>query len=611
MTLAHDYIDEVPLQQTLIGSVDSFETVCEFMRWLSASRGRDILAVDCESTGLDGWAPDARIRLVQFGTVNEAWVINAEKYPGLCQEVLETYRDTEFVFHNGLGFDFRYMSVVWPDLKLPWSVTHDTMIAHRIHDNEATAALKPVSERLFGKIATAGQRALEDGMAANKWTWATVPMDFPAYGTYSAMDVILTARLHRRMAHVHSGEFKAVYDLERDVRRICTEMEVRGMKIDTAYCAEKKRELDDYIEKTKEFCLRKFGVQIGSTMQLGKWFEDRGVPLTARTATGLPKMGKDELDVVAALCRDRDDADALELATYALKTRKADKISGTYLANFLSSCDSNDVIHAQLNPLEARTGRMSITSPALQTLPRDDAMVRPSVIPFDGHVLLSADSDQIEFRCISALSGDQNLVERFAQADSVGPDIFTQITREIFDAPDALKSDPRRAISKSYTYSSLYGAGIAKQALTAGISFDRMKKIAGDFAAAYPGLDAYKSAVIGELEKMKRAGERPYVLTDIGRRLYIDPDRTYAGVNYKIQSTCADVLKQSLVNLDRCGLGEMMIIPIHDEVLFSVDPAVEDVYDIKMVINQCMSNYDYDIPLPASCGPSMMRWVKQ
>lgn len=594
---------ELPLSQTAIGFVETFEDLQDMMRWLGESHGREILAFDTESTGLDPHAKDARVRLAQIGTENEAWVIDAERWPGICIEILERYRDTPFAFHN-VAFDAKYMQVLWPKLKFPWAHTHDTMLMHRIHDNEAAAGLKPVSEKLFGREATMGQRSLEISMANGKWTWGTIPMEVPAYRTYSGVDVLLTARLYRRMHHVHSGEFREVYDLEREVRRICTNMELRGMRIDTDYCRSKKAELDEYVEKTIAYCKEKYGVEIGSTKQLGTWFESHGFSLPDRTATGLPKMGEDQLKSLII--------QGSELADYALKARKATKISGTYLQNFLEFGKTDGgIVHHTINTMAARTGRMSITDPALQTLPRRDTTVRPSIIPHPGEILLSADSDQIEFRFISALAEDEGLIARFRQADSEGPDVFTQIGREVFEDPEMVKGDPRRDTIKTLIYARLYGAGLAKQALSAGVTYERMKTVSDAFDIAYPAISVFQNALNSQLETMKRSGERPYVTTFTGRRLYVDPDRTYAGLNYWVQGACAEVLKQSLVNLDYSGLGDMMLTPVHDEVVFSVDPEAYDVEEVRRTIDECMSNFDFAIPLPASCGAPMERWKKQ
>ena len=71
-----------------------------------------------------------------------------------------------------------------------------------------------------------------------------------------------------------------------------------------------------------------------------------------------------------------------QLAEVVLKQRKADKLANTYFKNFLEG-NINGIVHPSIRTLAARTGRMSITQPALQTLPSGDATVRRAFIPKD------------------------------------------------------------------------------------------------------------------------------------------------------------------------------------------------------------------------------------
>ena len=591
---------ELPLKDTGVTLVDNLDDAMEFKRWLGENRGRSCLAVDTETAGLSPWAPDARIRLFQVGDANHGWVIDCENWAGVAKDFLRTYNDTPMVFWN-ISFDGKYITHKWPDVQFPWSRCADGMLMHKLHDSEASAALKTVSLDVFGNLAVLGQKALDEAMTANGWDWNTVPLSCDAYSMYSAMDVILTARLYDRLQHVHSGEFQAAYEIEYEARRICSAMELRGMRIDRERVINRQIELDEYVEKMISFCADTFGVKIGSSKQLGAWFTAQGAPLTEFTATGAPKMDADALEALAE--------QGYELAQYALNARKATKISGTYLSNMLKFADDNDILHPDINTLAARTGRMSIQNPALQTLPRDDKHVRPSVIPFEGQVLLSADYDQQELRLIAGLSRDENMINAFKQADEVGPDFFTQSAQEIFKDPTIVKSDPRRNTIKGYWYSSAYGAGVEKQAQTAGVPVSEMREIVRNVETEYSVMTEWKKSIGSRLETMARSGERPYVTLFDGRRIYVNPDKSYTGVNYTIQGSCAVMMKQSLINLDFAGLGDYLIVPIHDEVLFSVPESEID--DLRPVIAEAMYNGDFGIDINAEAGEPMLNWVKQ
>lgn len=599
---------EVPFKESLTGFVDTYEDVQDFMRWLSETR--DILAVDTETTGFDPYAPGARIRLCQFGDVNAGWTIDAVKWPGLCQHVLNTYQG-EIVFHN-IDFDARWIIVHWPEVKFPWSRCHDTMLYQKIWDNEAPAGLKPLGVKYYGHAADAGQRMLDAGMTRNKWTWATVPLDFAPYSQYAALDCVLTARIFRKLHEVHSGKFKRVAELEMHSRRICTNMSLRGMRIDAGYCKSKSIEMDKYVNDLKKYCDDVYHVDIGSTTKLGKYFTDieealrvdRGDPdfqlLTQFTATGKPQMNKEVLEHLAA--------EGYDLASHAVDARQVEKINNTYLKNFIKFGENDGgIVHHQIQTMAARTGRMSIKDPALQTLPKGDKTVRRAVIAHEGQVILTSDLDQVEFRLISALAQDNALIERFRQADSIGPDVFTQIGREVFEDPTMEKADARRATMKTMIYARLYGAGLERQAASAGIPVSRMKVISDSFDAMYPDLKRFQEKVGSTLQTMARSGERPYVETYTGRRLYVAPDRTYAGINYLVQSTASEVMKYNLIDLDMSGLSDAMLCPVHDEVICSVDPG--DVEEARQTIKECMTtDEEFEVSLPADCSEAMDSW---
>ncbi|AKJ72604.1 hypothetical protein PP301_gp118 [Gordonia phage GMA2] len=590
--------EEVPLSETKIGFVETFEDVQEFFRWLGQKR--DVLALDTETSGLSPFEPGARIRLFQVGSVNEAWVIDAQRWPGVMYEVLEKYQGPQ-VWHN-IAFDAKWIQVLYPDLKFAWSRSNDTMLMHRLHDNEASAALKPIAKKYWGPAAVAGQDMLKETMANTKTSWADVPLEAPAYRIYSGVDVILGARLYRKMSHVHSGEFKRAYQLEMEARRICTQMEIRGMRIDREYCKTKSDELDEYVEKAIEYASTKWGVKLGSTTSLGRWFVAEGADILDMTATGLPKMDEDSLKHLIN--------QGYELADLALKTRKATKIRSTYLENFLEFSKDDGTVHPDIITMAAKTGRMSIKNPALQTLPRDDVTVRPSVIPHEGQVLLSSDYDQIEFRYISHLCGDLGLKTLFEEADAPGGlDVFTQIGREVFSDPSMVKKDPRRATIKTLIYARNYGAGVAKQALSAGVPKARMQEISDNFDHLYPGLNTFNSNLTKEMQDIVRSGERPYVTTFTGRRLYVPADRAYTAGNYLVQGSCAEVLKEALVDLSMNGLDDNLVLPVHDEVLVSCDKG--DAEEIAELINESMINEQFSVRMPAACGEPMERWVKQ
>ena len=112
------------------------------------------------------------------------------------------------------------------------------------------------------------------------------------------------------------------------------------------------------------------------------------------------------------------------LAETVLKQRKADKLASSYFSNFIEK-NVNGFVHPSVKTMGARTGRMSITDPALQTLPKGDDVVRSAFLPKDDdHVIVTSDLDQVEFRMFASLSQDPNLIQLFHRADATGSDPY-------------------------------------------------------------------------------------------------------------------------------------------------------------------------------------------
>jgi DNA polymerase-1 len=400
------------------------------------------------------------------------------------------------------------------------------------------------------------------------------------------------------------GPYSKAYELEMATRKIVTRMEINGARVDLDYSQKKYDELTRYTESVKTWAKSTYGgVSITSNIQLVRLFESLGAEITEFTPTGQKSCTKDQLQV---LIRDGN-PEVSALADTVLKQRKADKLAGTYFSNFLTE-SIDGIVHPSVRTLGARTSRMSITNPALQTLPKGDDVVRRAFIPKDkDHVIITSDLDQVEFRMFASLSQDENLISLFNLADATGSDPFTEIGREVYNDPSMLKSDKRRGLIKSMIYGRLYGAGVAKQALTAGVHEVQMKQTSDAFDNRFPGMSYFQRQIedIG-MRRVKTEGQG-YVYTWTGRRLPCDENRVYTLVNYLIQGGAAEIFKSNLVKLDQADLTEMLIVPVHDEIVLQAPR--EDAEEIKRLVKQCMTTTEgWAVPLTADVDGPLETW---
>ena len=511
--------------------------------------------------------------------------------------------DGPIVCHN-VAFEARWFEIQsrW---KMPWHRVHDTMIMAHLIDPLGSGALKNLTSRYVDANAARMQQVLDDGMVKNGWTWGTVPINYQPYWAYGALDPVLTMRLWEQFWEKCGPDkpYSKAYELEMNTRRIVTRMELNGARLDLDYSRKKYQELVDYTEQVKVWAKDTYGFSITSNAQLVRQFEALGAMITETTPSGAKSASADQLKL---LLRDGT-PEVQQLADVALKQRKADKLASTYFSNFIND-NVNGFVHPSVKTLGARTGRMSIQNPALQTLPKGDDTVRRAFLPKDDkHVIITSDLDQVEFRMFASLSQDPNLINLFNMADATGSDPFTEIGREIYADPTMQKSDKRRGLIKGVVYGRLYGAGVAKQALTAGVPEDQMRAVSNEFDKRFPGMQMFQKRVEDTGMRRLRSEGQGYVNTWTGRRLPCDEDRVYTLVNYLVQGGAAEVFKSNLVKLDQADLTELLIVPVHDEIVLNAPR--EDAEEIKRIVRECMTTREgWAVPLTADVDGPLENW---
>jgi DNA polymerase-1 len=584
--------------------VDSVDKAVEFMSWLSERRPDDTIAVDTETgekpgnPAKDAFSPwHGRLRLVQVGDGETAWAIPWERWNGVFHEAMNRYSG-DIICHN-IAFEARWFAIQ-SDFQLPWDRCHDTMIAAQIINPLESAALKSLTSKYVDSRAAAMQRMLDEAMSKHGFTWGTVPVDLKEYWAYGALDCVLTVRLWEKLKEKvgPGGEYNLVYDLEMGARRVCTKMELNGARIDLEYANQKYNELHDYADQVKAWGRDTFGGKsLSSNRDLIKIFEgDYGATITEYTPSGQKKMDKDQLK---RFLIDYKGTKVADLAKLVLDMRKAAKLAETYFLNFTNHA-IDGFVHPNVRTLGARTGRMSITDPALQTLNKGEKTVRAAFIPRDpeNEVMMNCDLDQVEFRMTASLSKDPGLIALFKRCDDEGGDAFTEIMREVYDDDSLQKSDPKRKLIKGTVYGKLYGAGVPKMALTAGVSETQMRTVVDAFDSKYPGVKRFSAEVEDQGMRRLRSEGQGYVTTATGRRLPCDEGRVYSLTNYAIQGGAAEVFKLDMLKCDAAGLSDYLVVPVHDELVLSVPKDIAG--EVAETLQECMTTKEgWAVPLTA------------
>lgn len=570
------------------------------------AQGDKVLGLDTETTGLDIYSRGYGLRLVQFGNHREAWVIRADLFPESIRRALRQPR--HFVVHNA-AFDLkvidRHLGVTIEELS---SRVFDTRIfAHLLdprqpHEGGQGLKLKPLSALFVDASAPDTQEGLngvfrtirnpETGAMCSVDAgdgWRYIPIDHELYVRYSGLDVLLVSRLFTELVPIiRARGLTALSHFEHHLQALLCTLERRGVRLDVPYTENLAEVL---AEEAARFNLvaKRYGVDnVNSDAQVRAAILAMGETLTKRTDGGEFSTAKEVLLPLADLDRDWERNEAREpnlLADAVLRAKRAGKWRESYVDAFLKLRDEDDRIHPQIGGLQARTARMSISRPPLQQLPSGDWKIRRALIADPGKTIIAADYSQVEMRVLAGLCQDPTLVEAILS----GTDLHDFTARRVF-GEGFTKQD--RKVSKAIGFGKVYGGGAKTVAEQTGLREDDVRPAMTAYDKTFPGIKRYGA----KLQRAAKYGDRA-VTTLSKRRLPLDAERLYAATNYMVQSTARDLLAQAIVDIFEAGLGELLLLPVHDELVAQADtPDAEDaIHDI----GRLMASTFYSLPIIA------------
>jgi DNA polymerase-1 len=541
------------LQSVRLHLVDNLSALDECRRWAGNSRPCPLF-FDTESGGLNPYRD--RMRLLQLGDMTDGWAFPVH-WAGAAAEILMAY-EGPLGAHNH-GYDWRVLQQNLPGIRPLWHKTEDSLTLGHLDDSMKLAGLKERAEIEVDPTAARGQADLQAGMRANRWTWGTVPATWAPYWCYGALDPVLAAHLWMTLGPRVLPRYREAYDLERAVIRICAGMMDRGMMVDLPFIREKIADIERFTAQALPWLRENFGIEtVNSGPQVMRGLNSAGIQTVVLTEEGNPSISKEALGFYAGAYPEH----AALINTIRL-CRKAGDLTGKYLGKFLAMQDDG-IMHYSIWPCRARTSRMSVTDPPMQTYDRDEPVVRGAYIPRPGHVLAPIDADQFEMRLTAHFSGDAQLIADFLEAERNGQSFFVLASGRIY-GEQVSKKDPRYNYTKNSSYAQVYGASLRKAAATAGVPEAQMGEAYYGFQRRYPGVPRLMQRLI---YAAKRRGGRPYADIIDGRRLWVPRGHEYAILNTEVQGGQAVLMKRKLVELDAAGFGEFMDLTIHDEILF-------------------------------------------
>jgi DNA polymerase-1 len=547
-----------PVKIHRVESVEDLELFKEFVR-----KNLKVLAFDTETTGLDIYSRGYRLRLVQFGNQHEGWVIPVELGGEYVTVVAQTLSAVDRIVGKNLAFDFKVIDrcLGIPMEKL-WPKALDVEIQAKLIDPRAPekggigVSLEDLVRHYLDRDLADNVKGLMTKLAKEHKTtkakiFEKIPLDHPEYNIYAGMDTIFPARLVGIQSKLIPASAAQLMHFEHEIAEVCTYMDRTGFLLDLEYTQGLSLHLHEEEEKYTEIAASYGCENVNSTEQVADVLLSRGVKLKDRTPTGKLQVSKTILD---KLVKEND-----PFANAVQQAKKARKWRTTWVDGFLNNMDSAGRCHASINTLQARTGRMSITGIPAQTLPASDYTIRKCFVAEEGHSLVSVDYKGQELRVLAALSGDETMIKAFENDWNLH-----LMTAQAAFGDHVLKDSKEYKAGKITNFARVFGGGAKVVAEQTGLTFMQAKRVVEAFDKRYPGVTRYADILSAQ------AQTKGYITTHFGRRLPVDPERSYSALNYMVQSSSRDITCRGILRAYRAGFGPYMRLPIHDELLLSM-----------------------------------------
>lgn len=434
------------------------------------------------------------------------------------------------------------------------------------------------------------------GKGARQISFSQVDLETAAH--YAAEDADITLQLHQNLwprLEKTPSLAKVLREIEIPLIPVLARMEQRGVLIDGKLLAVQSREMAQQMRALEEQVYAEAGqpFNLDSPKQLQEiLFEKLELPVIRKTPKGQPSTAEDVLQELA-----HDYA----LPKLILEYRSLSKLRSTYTDRLPEQINPDTGrVHTSYHQAVAATGRLSSSGPNLQNIPirteQGRAIRSAFTAGYPDWLLMGADYSQIELRVLAHYSGDEALLAAYAE----DADIHRRVAAEVHGISEAEVTDEMRRVAKTINFGIVYGQSPFGLARTLRIPQDEAAAYIETYFARYPGVQAF---MLRTLSNCRQCG---YVETMLGRRRRVqgvrdlenldvskrrsltEPERI--AVNTVIQGSAADLIKQAMLRvharLKESQMAAKLLLQIHDELLFEVDPQAAD--DLEAMVREEM-----------------------
>jgi DNA polymerase len=531
--------------------------------------------------------------------------------------------DEAFVLAHNTMFDGAILSWRFGIKPMMWL---DTLCMARATDGvEAGNSLAKLAERY--NLGVKGNEVV-NAMGKRRVDFASD--DLTRYGAYCRNDVDLTYDLFNTLAPAFSkGEIRLIDLTLRMFTEPVLQLDLPLLEQHLEEVKEKKEQLLAAASSDRDTLL--------SNEKFAALLQSIGVevPTKISPATGKETWALAKSDEGLKALQEHNDLRVQALVAARLGTKST--LEETRTARFIGIA-KRGVMPVPLRYYAAHTGRWGGDDKLnLQNLPRK-SLLKQSIEPPSGFVLINSDSSQIEARTVAWLAGQEDLTDAFDK----GEDVYKIMASAIYNKPTEEITKDERFVGKTTILGAGYGMGAAKfqaQLKTFGVDLpeEECQRIIRVYRETYPKIPALWKQAQTCLEAFSSRQTAP--IGTQPQALFIDAKRDgttafrlpsglylgYAGLEkdsegqftYRTRAGRTKIYGGKVVEnftqaIARCAVGEQMLkiakrykvaLTVHDSVVCIAPEAEVD--EAVAYVTECMTwrpKWAQTLPLNCEAG---------